>query len=217
MKNLLITGGSRGIGLEIVKSLNKKYNIINISRTLGGLEEFKNVEHISLDLSSSEAITRLETILKTKQIDILINNAGGGAHSKIQNISISKMNEAINLNLNSAIILSHLISKRMIKNKSGQIINIASIHALQGNANSSLYSASKFGLKGFSESLFYELKKHKIKVTTIYPDLVDTDLLPKSFKGRDNILKPQNISNIVDYILDLPENMVVKDLTLSFL
>ena len=217
MKNLLITGGSRGIGLAIVKSLEQKYNIINISRSLGELKEFKSVEHYSLDLSDSENLTKLENIIKNKKIDVLINNAGGGAHSKIQNISIKKMQEAMNLNLNSAIILSHLVSKNMIKEKSGQIINIASIHALTGNANSSLYSASKFGLRGFSEALFYELKKHKIKVTTIYPDLVDTELLPISFKGRDKILKTENISSLISYILNLPENVLIKDLTISYI
>lgn len=215
MKTLLITGASRGIGLEIVKSLEQEYHIINISRSLGALNG-SNIEHIELDLSQNSNLPKLENILKNKKIDILINNAGGGAHSKIQNISIEKMQEAVNLNLNTAIILSKIVSKNMIKNKSGQIINIASIHALSGNANSSLYSAAKFGLRGFSESLYYELKKHSIKVTTIYPDLVDTELLPKSFKGRDKILKPKNISDIVNYILNLPDKVVIKDLTVSY-
>ncbi len=216
MKTLLITGASRGIGLEIVKSLEQEYHVINISRSLGALKEL-NIEHIELDLSDSNNFSKLENILKNKKIDVLINNAGGGAHSKIQNVSIEKMQEAINLNLNTAIILTKIVSKDMIKNKSGQIINIASIHALSGNANSSLYSAAKFGLRGFSESIYSELKKHSIKVTTIYPDLVDTALLPKSFKGRDKILKPENISNIINYILNLPENIVIKDLTVSYI
>ncbi len=216
MKTLLITGASRGIGLEIVKSLEQKYNIINISRSSGELKNL-NIENIPLDLSDSSNFPELENILKNKKIDILINNAGGGAHSKIQNVSIKKMEEAINLNLNSAIILTKIVSKNMIKNKRGQIINIASIHALSGNPNSSLYSASKFALRGFSESIYHELKKHNIKVTAIYPDLVDTELLPKSFKGRDKILKPENISDIINYILSLPENVVIKDLTVSYI
>jgi len=216
MKTLLITGGSRGIGLEIVNVLEQKYHIINISRSLGGLKG-KDIEHYSLDLSKSENYPELENIIKNKKIDVLINNAGGGAHSKIQNVSLNKMEEAINLNLNSAIMLCKIVSKNMIKNKSGQIINIASVHALNANANSSLYSAAKFGLRGFSEALYYELKKHNIKVTTIYPDLVDTELLPKSFKGRDKILKPENISNLIEYVLNLPQKMILKDVTISYM
>ena len=217
MKTLLITGGSRGIGFEIIKTLKSRYNIINISRTLGKLKDFNDIENILMDLSENNNFLKLEEILKNKKIDVLINNAGGGAHSKVQNISFSKMNEAINLNLNTAIILSKIVSKNMIENKSGSIINIASVHALTGNSNSSLYSAAKFGLRGFSESLYLELKKHKIRVTAVYPDLVDTELLPASFKNRDKILKPQNISDIINYILNLPENVVIKDLTVSYI
>jgi short-subunit dehydrogenase len=213
MDTLLITGGSEGIGFEIVKKLINSFEIINISRNLGKLKEFNKIRHISFDLSNIDNYFELSKIIKDFKVDILINNVGGGAHSKIQKITLDKLKKSLSLNLESAIFLSHLVSKNMIRNKKGQIINIASIHALNGNPNSSLYSASKFGLRGFSDALHKELKKHNIKVTAIYPDSVDTKLLPASFKYRNKILKPQDIADIVKFVVNLPPNVIIKDLT----
>jgi len=213
--NILITGGSRGIGFEIVKLLSPNNKITVLSRTIEKLKELENINWIEFDLTNDANYINLNDLLKDIEFDILINNAGGGAHSKIQNISIKKIDEAINLNLKQVIWITHLVSKKMIKNKKGLIINIASIHALRGNQNSSLYSATKFALRGFSESIYYELKKHNIKVTTIYPDLTNTTLLPKGIKGREKMIQPHSIAILIKNIIELPQELIVKDITLS--
>jgi 3-oxoacyl-[acyl-carrier protein] reductase len=213
--NILITGGSRGIGFEIVKLLSPNNNITVLSRTIGKLKELENINWIKFDLVNDTNYINLKNILDI-EFDILINNAGGGAHSKIQNISIKKMDEAINLNLKQVIWITHLVSKKMIRNKKGLIINIASIHALRGNQNSSLYSATKFALRGFSESIYYELKKHNIKVTTVYPDLTNTTLLPKGIKGREKMIQPHSIAILIKNIIELPQELIVKDITISY-
>jgi len=216
MKNILITGGSKGIGFETVKLLSDKYKFYVISRNIDLLSSIssENVEHISFDLSKKENYHLLDELLKDKQIDVLINNIGGGPHSKIQNITVEKADESINLNLFANIYITSIISKQMIKQQKGLIINMSSVHGLTGNPNSSLYSAGKFALRGFSESLFYELKKHNIKVTTIYPDVTNTDLIPKNILNRDKMIQPEHIANVIQNIIDMSEYITIKEIVL---
>ncbi len=216
MQNILITGGSKGIGFETVKLLCDKYKFYVISRNKDLLTTInnENIEHIEFDLSKKENYHLLDEILQNKQIDILINNIGGGPHSKVQNITIEKAEESINLNLFANIYITSIISKQMIKQQKGLIINISSIHGLTGNPNSSLYSAGKFALKGFCESLFFELKKHNIKVTTIYPDITNTDLIPKSVLNRDKMIQPEHIANVIKNIIEMSAYINIKDISL---
>ena len=217
--NIIITGGSKGIGFEIVKRLYENNKITILSRTLGKLNpeiiKSENINWIEVDLSDESKYGFIREQLKEKSFDILINNAAGGAHTKIQKFNMKKITESINLNIKQVMWITHIISKNMIKNKTGLIINIASIHALTGNPNSSLYSATKFALRGFSESLYYELKKHNIKVTTIYPDYVNTDLLPNNIRGREKMLQPSSMAILIENIIKLPKEMIIKDLTVS--
>lgn len=216
MQNILITGGSKGIGFETVKLLCDKYKFYVISRNKDLLTTInnENIEHIEFDLSKKENYHLLDEILQDKQIDILINNIGGGPHSKVQNITIEKAEESINLNLFANIYITSIISKQMIKQQKGLIINMSSIHGLTGNPNSSLYSAGKFALKGFCESLFFELKKHNIKVTTIYPDVTNTDLIPKSVLNRDKMIQPEHIANVIKNIIEMSAYINIKDISL---
>ncbi len=216
MQNILITGGSKGIGFETVKLLCDKYKFYVISRNKDLLTTInnENIEHIEFDLSKKENYHLLDEILQNKQIDILINNIGGGPHSKVQNITIEKAEESINLNLFANIYITSIISKQMIKQQKGLIINMSSIHGLTGNPNSSLYSAGKFALKGFCESLFFELKKHNIKVTTIYPDITNTDLIPKSVLNRDKMIQPEHIANVIKNIIEMSAYISIKDISL---
>jgi len=216
VQNILITGGSKGIGFETVKLLCDKYKFYVISRNKDLLTTInnENIEHIEFDLSKKENYHLLDEILQNKQIDILINNIGGGPHSKVQNITIEKAEESINLNLFANIYITSIISKQMIKQQKGLIINISSIHGLTGNPNSSLYSAGKFALKGFCESIFFELKKHNIKVTTIYPDITNTDLIPKSVLNRDKMIQPEHIANVIKNIIEMSAYINIKDISL---
>lgn len=213
-KKALITGGSRGIGFEIVQGLLKRnFEVTIISRTAENLKNLPIIHH-SIDLADSSTPKRLSDLFKDTQFDLLINNAGGGAHSKIQKISAQKLHEALQLNLSNAIFLTHLISKKMIQQKSGQIINMISIHGLGGDPGSSLYSATKFGLRGFTEALFHELKQHHIRVTALYPDLVNTSLLPASTPKRHKMLTPKEVADTVLNIIDLPNTVIIKELSI---
>jgi 3-oxoacyl-[acyl-carrier protein] reductase len=195
------------------------HSITAISRTEGLLSTLKknSVKWIESDLSKPESYQEIEEKIKNNLFDVFISNAGGGAHSKVQHINQKKIDEAVNLNLNAPIFLTSIVSKEMIQQKSGVIIFISSIHGLKGNPNSSLYSSTKFAIRGFADSLYEELKKHHIKVTTVYPDYVNTSLLPSGVQNREKMLSPESVADVICKIIDLPKEVVIKEITLSSL
>ena len=170
-KIAIITGTSRGFGLEVAKYLvEQKYFVIGISRTRGELESSENFRFLKCDLSNNKEV--VEVIKKIKEdyshIDLLINNAGTDyGVGKIEEISIDDWNYVMNVNLLSAInITTNLIN--LIKNsKNGKIINVCSLGANKPLKLLSPYCTSKAALKHFSLCLANELMEYNITVNSI--------------------------------------------------
>ena len=193
MKNILITGGAGGIGLEIVHYFeNKNYNVIILDKTLK--KDFKknykkikkNIFYFEVDLLEIKKTEKKiqQIISKFKTIDILINCAGIQYISKIENFPTNEWRKVIDINLTSSFITSKNIIPVMKKNNSGRIINISSVHGLVASENKSAYVASKHGLIGLTKAIALELSKTKITCNAISPGWVLTPLVEKQIKKQ---------------------------------
>ncbi len=201
MKNAIVTGYSSGIGKAICEELESNgYTIIKLNSRLENLSSLEQ---------------EIKEVLKTKEIDLLINCAGVGIFQPHEEISVSKIKELIDINLTAPIVLSNLLL-RSLKKTQGKIINIASIEATKHSKFSALYTATKSGLRDFGLSLFEELRKSGVGVTIINPDLTTTnffdDLQFEPSKQEDTFLMPQTIAKTVIDILNTQG--VITDITI---
>ena len=183
MKKLLLTGATGGIGLAICDLLKDIYEITIVARNRSKIDKllnkFKNINNFFIcDLGDQEQIDSLLKEISEKSInfDILINNAGITNDSLFLRMDREKWNNVMQTNLNSNFFLTNTISKSMIKNRWGRIINITSIIAHTGNAGQANYSASKAGLIAMSKSIAQELAKRNVTVNCISPGFIDTDM-----------------------------------------
>ncbi|KAH3673505.1 hypothetical protein WICMUC_003611 [Wickerhamomyces mucosus] len=222
-KTALITGGSKGLGLSIAKGLSKEgANIILLSRSTSNLEynvknelnkDYNQIHNfITCDLSKPELIqsSLINYSIFLQNVNILINCAGISQNSILFNTNYLEISKILNINLTSSIILSKLLLKPLILNKPSSIINISSILALKGLKGTSIYSASKSGLIGFTKSLASEIGSKGIRVNCISPGLItDTDM-GKGFH-YDNALKRQSVDqlDIINTVLFLLNNQSI--------
>ena len=201
-KVIVVTGGSRGIGAEIVKLLAKCGNnvILNYNKSE---ECAKNVEKelaeqgkvediFKADTSKSEKATKLIQFALNKygRIDVLVNNAGISQSKLFTNITDEEWQNMIDNNLSSAFYCSREAVKTMIHNKQGLIINISSIWGITGACMEVHYSTAKAGMIGLTKALAKELGPSNIRVNAIAPGIIDTDMV-KGY-SRDEIKEIEN-------------------------
>ncbi|MBR6033319.1 MAG: SDR family NAD(P)-dependent oxidoreductase [Clostridia bacterium] len=220
-KNIVITGGAKGIGAAMVETFAKDGNHVLFSYNKSekaGLELAERlnkvgckVDAIKADLSNIDEIKKLAEYAKEKlqHIDVLINNAGIDQFKLFTDITENDWNEIINTNLRSAVFLSKEISKEMIKQKEGCIINISSIWGTTGASCEVLYSISKAGMDGLTKALAKELSLSNIRVNSIAPGAIDTDMNKDIVKeeivneiplGRFG--KPEDIAKCARWLVD---------------
>ncbi len=198
VKNVLITGATGGIGLDLSESFYKKgYSVILLGRNNKKLKEVCNlisekITYYQCDLRDEKEINSVSTkiINDIGTIDILVNNAGVTDDSLFIRMGIEKWKAVIDTNLNANFILTNSIIKPMIKSRWGRIINITSIVCHTGNPGQSNYCASKAGIVGMSKSLAHEVAKRGITVNCISPGFIETKMTGVlSEEIKNNILK----------------------------
>lgn len=183
-KVAIVTGGSKGIGASIVKKLaqNGYIVVLNYNKSEKEAKEienkFDNVYAFKADISNYDEVKALVdfTINKLKKIDLLVNNAGIDLIKTINDTKIEEFDKVLKTNLYSAFYTSKEVSKYMINNKSGKIINISSIWGIIGASCEMAYSVSKAGLDAMTKSLAKELGPSNIQVNSIAPGIIDTDM-----------------------------------------
>ena len=222
-KCVLVTGSSSGIGYEITsKLLDLGAKVIGIARNHDRSKlENKNYITYKCDLSVHKKLEiTLKQILKNHpQINCLISNAGHGEFGPLENFSTLQINNFIAINLTSHLVVTKFLLPHFKKNKLGDIIFIGSEAGLLGTKKGNLYCTTKFGLRGFSESLSKDVAGKNIRVSIINPGMVRTNFFENlNFQpGNDeeNAISIKDISSTVVYILTLSRNTIVDEINLS--
>ena len=190
-KTALITGGSKGIGKDIVKKFinsncNVAFTYLSSDEEAAKIEkEFGRnnlkIKKYKSDASNFEASSKLvEDVIKDfGGFDILINNAGITKDNLILRMDQDAWKKVIDINLNSCFNLTKCSVREFIKKKEGVIINISSIVGVKGNAGQSNYAASKAGVNGFTKSIALELASRNIRCNAIAPGFIETDMTSK--------------------------------------
>ena len=181
-KIVLVTGASRGIGLEAAKHFSKEgYKVIGTSRgdfNLGELTGDDSAISVQLDLMSKESIKNLFADLKSQDLlpSVLVNNAGITKDQLFLRMKDEDWDDVIETNLNGLFRVTKAFIKPMVKNKFGRVINISSVAGLMGNSGQVNYSSSKSAMVGFSRSLAKELGSRNITSNVVAPGFIETDM-----------------------------------------
>lgn len=185
MRNVIVTGSAKGLGLEISKQLaNAEYNVIGISRTLTSEYETLQAEYpgqvsfYQFDFSNTKGISSLVKQITKEHGRIygLINNAALGHDGVLATMHESDITELIKVNIEAPILLTKYVSRSMLLNNTGRIVNVGSIIGSTGFNGLSVYGATKSALGGFTKSLARELGKAKITVNTLAPGYMETNM-----------------------------------------
>ena len=181
-KIVLVTGASRGIGLEAAKYFSKEgYKVIGTSRGdfyLGELIGDDSAISVQLDLMLKDSIKNLFAELKSIDLlpAVLVNNAGITKDQLFLRMKDEDWDDVIETNLNGLFRVTKAFIKPMVKNKFGRVINISSVAGLMGNSGQVNYSSSKSAMVGFSRSLAKELGSRNITSNVVAPGFIETDM-----------------------------------------
>ncbi|WP_066174900.1 SDR family oxidoreductase [Bacillus marinisedimentorum] len=229
-KTAIITGASKGVGkAAALKLADEGCNIVlaarseNLLQELAGQIEEKGVKALSLplDISKEEDVRSLvdKTISTFGSIDILINNAGVGVYGPIEEITVEDYDNMMNINMRGTFLCSKFILPEMKKQRSGHILNVASVAGLRGLPNEAVYCATKHAQRGFAQSLDYEARPHGIKVSSVSPGGINTEFAigtgrTKGDPELEKFLTADEVADVILYTLKQPENSRIIEVTM---
>ena len=225
-KNIIITGASGGIGNAIVKKLYEaEANILASGTRIEKLEElkndFKNIKILKFDISQSSKIEEFIENATNElggSLDGIVNNAGITQDNLAIRMGLDEWQKVININLTSTFLMSKFAVKKMLKNKSGKIVNITSVVGHTGNLGQANYTASKAGIVAMSKSLAIEYAKKNININCISPGFIETAMTDKiDSKFKEIIIskipsarlgRPEDIANAVLFLCSDQSNYI---------
>jgi 3-oxoacyl-[acyl-carrier protein] reductase len=218
-KNIIVTGASGGIGNAIIKKLSEAgANILASGTRIEKLEElkknFEGLKILKFDISQSDKIEEFIEKATTElggSLDGMINNAGITQDNLAIRMSLDEWQKVININLTSTFLMSKFAIKKMLKNKSGKIVNITSVVGHTGNLGQANYTASKAGIIAMSKSLAIEYAKKNININCISPGFIKTAMTDKI----DDKFKEVIVSKIPSARLGEPDDIANAVLFLS--
>lgn len=220
--NVVITGAGSGLGA----SLAKKYSDLGCHVCLLGRTQTKlmrtaetltnNPSIYEVDVSSKQDVAKVIQLIKKKvgAIDVLINNAGVGTFDLMENLSEESIHQMIDINLKGTIFCTQEVLGDMKKRNQGYIVNIISLSGKRGKATESVYSASKFGVRGFTESLALELEPTAIRVFGAYMGNMKTELWGGA-STEETFMEPDDVADIIMENIKPRKNILVEEVVIK--
>ena len=214
MKTAIVTGASKGVGYATVKLLSENgYKVIAVSRDLSKVSELisENVEVYQLDITNQKEIELFFEKYKNITLDLLVNNAGGGAGpTYIINETMDNFRKAYEINVSGPMYLSQLFVPSMKKSESATIVFITSLCGkipFRGGGN---YSNAKRGEMALIDTMRMEFPEYEIKVTEICPGTIDTQI-----EKKNNALTAEDVAETIRWIGSLPKHVNINHLEIS--
>lgn len=227
-RKALITGGGRGLGKATALALAAEGVDIAITgrnedvllQTIAELQAFGVKAIYSVfDVTNLEEVKKGISYITEAfgQIDILINNAGTATFGSFLEMDPTRWKEILDINVMGIYNVTYEVLPKMVERNTGDIINVASTAGLRGNANTTAYSASKFAVVGLSEALMMEVRKHNIRVSTLTPSTIATDMslsLNLTDGNPDKVLQAEDFAELIVAQLKLNRRAMLKSASL---
>ncbi len=218
MKNVVITGGSDGIGKALAESLSKDFHVILIARSSEKLQELAakiNCDFITCDVRKSQEVKAAFEEIKSRYqtVDVLINNAGVIVNGDITETTYETIETVVSTNTTGAIFVTKACLEIMKPQKNGLIINVISQAGITAKPYRSIYNASKWAMTGFTKAIQEETSEYGVRVTGFYPGTVKTDLFKKAgldIKGPS--LGTSQIVRTIRFVIDYDDNMLFPEI-----
>lgn len=220
-KSAIVTGAAGGIGAACARILAAKgAQVLLVDRNAEAVQAVAQeiggaARAFSADITSeSDMVAMAEAALEaTGRIDILVASAGilrvGGALKPVAQTTFEEWKTVIDVNLTGTFLSNRAVLAAMLGQKEGDIVNISSVSGKQGRAFDGPYASSKFGIVGLSESLAEEVQREGVRVQTVLPDAVDTELWAQSGTAAlkpQTMLSPERVAEFVHYLVTLPRD-----------
>ncbi|MGE8292299.1 MAG: 3-ketoacyl-ACP reductase [Sphingobacterium sp.] len=227
-KRALVTGGAKGLGKAIAVALAKEgvhvaitgRNETALKQTADELKALgTKVTYAVFDVSDNEAVQQgINNLNETfGNFDILINNAGISSFSSVMDMDVQDWTAIINVNLLGTYFVTKAVLPQLIEKNQGDIVMVSSTAGLNGAATTSAYSASKFGVIGFADSLMREVRKNNIRVCTLMPSTIASDMskdLGLTDGDPEKVLQPEDFAELIIANLKLPRRAMLKSASL---
>jgi 3-oxoacyl-[acyl-carrier protein] reductase len=226
----IVTGGSSGIGLAIAGALAAEG--VRVGVTARGADRLKAAA-LALaarapagdkavlaragDVARASDVTAMVDAVMDRwdRIDVLVNNAGISVYGPIETLTEADWNATLDVNLKGAFLYTRAVLPIMKRRNRGDIVNIASLAGVTGFAGLAAYSASKFGLIGFTQALAEELDPFPIRTTAICPGYVNTPMVAHVGVPPAEMIQPEDIARTVLHLLHLGERVVIKQVVME--
>ncbi len=235
MKNIIITGTNEGIGLSLAQKIKDNYNILLIdnNKELLNNKDFSSLKNIEIKILDVKDRSKFELAIneftsKFGELDLIVNNAGVMDLEILENQLEERIDNMLNTNLKGVINGTQLVINSMKKNKQGTIINVASTAGIYPYPEHAVYCGTKYGVRGFSQTMRKELASSNIRVITISPGAVKTNLLTNTTTnkqiidqylkwrdGNDAALVAEDVANAILFAYSQPQSVIIREIEMT--